>query len=416
MPFKKNIIHRFRLSCLTPVSIGGDLADRLSPYSDFVVSEDEAWVYYINQAKLEQAILEKGALEDYISFIQSGMDNNRSLFNLGEFLAQRLKMDVAEVTARKVPNRGIRQKDRQQLTPVTKTAGRPFLPGSSLKGAFRTAILYHWLVFTPQGKKRLGAYAFNIQQWRELYGQFDRLRRDRNKSREGRSKMRDLKGQILKISRRVFNEEELFGSLREDYGQDSRRIKFRDVSLPDNSLVDIAMKRIRLLAAQREGNQEIPLPREAVHWQEPVILEVAVEPGIQNENLRYWEGDTKGVVKTLSFFGEDAIYFENNELGDANYPEHQKEIESLRRFYATLNERAADGEAFLRLGFGKTVFDNSLGLALLNGIDDERKAGRAMDDFKRAALEVGNLSGIFPVTRTVTFDNLPLGWLKIEPA
>lgn len=416
MSFNKNIIHRFRLSCITPVSIGGDLADRLSPYSDFVVSEDEAWICYINQAKLEQAVLEKGAIEDYIAFIQSGMDNNRSEFDLSGFLEQRLKMEVAEVTARKVPNRGILREKRQQLTPVAKTAGRPYLPGSSLKGAFRTAILYHWLVSTPQGKSRLSAYAFQIQRWRELYDEWRRLRRDRSGGRESRFRMKDLQRDMRSIERKVFNEEELFGTIKGEFGQDSRRIKFRDVGLPAGSLVDIAMKRIRLVEAKQQGSQEIPMPREAVRWEEPVVLEVLVEPGLQNENLRYWEGDTAEIVKNIAFFGEDTVYFENNEVGDAHYHQFKREIGALQEFYAALNGRAAEGEAFMRLGFGKTVFDNSLGLALLNGIGDEKKAANAMRDFKRAALEVGNLDGFFPVTRTVTYDNLPLGWIKIEPA
>jgi hypothetical protein len=75
-----------------------------------------------------------------------------------------------------------------------------------------------------------------------------------------------------------------------------------------------------------------------------------------------------------------------------------------------------NGEHFLRIGFGKTRYDNSLSLSLLNGFEDEEDAYEAFDLFRLLfwRLKEDQLDDLYPVTRTVTAGYQPLGWVKLE--
>ncbi len=385
-------IHRLKLTTITPVCIGGNQDNRLSPYADYVVSNDGQHIQYINQKVLENAVMEADLLDDYVKYIATGVDNNRSRFDLRHFITGELKKEIDEVTAIKVPNHGIQHDSRIEFQPIAKSAGRAYLPGSSIKGALRTAMLYDWLVKTKQGESVLRSYFFLLEKWR-----------DRDVS--NRDVYKDL-----------FKEDKLFGTLRDDLGQDSRRIRVSDSGFTEQWGV-FGVKRIRLLPLNKEGQgSDIPMPREAILSNEEFSLSLTIEPPVRHKALKYLaDQDTDSILKNLNEFTLAALSMENAELNDADNRDNADELEQLSIFNNELLERAEKGEVFIRIGSGKTIYDNSLALALYNG-GDPKESMKAFDSFRKLFWKVKYADRIYPITRTVTNEGLPMGWVKVEKA
>jgi len=396
------------LKTVTPVSVGGDKGEQLSPYSDYIASADGAQLYYLNLPKLERAVLEAHALDAYIKAIRTTINNNRSEFDLELFINDTLKQDVQDFIARRVPQRGIRPGQRVPITPVVKNAGNPYLPGSSLKGALRTAALYDWLVHTNEGLPHLHRAADALSQLRKLREQWLDLKKNQGDFR----KIREIETEIKKLDRAVFDESELFGGLRE--GPEARFLMVRDtLPLGENALEVQALRRIRLVPGK--GKSTIPQVMEAIPAGTELHTELAIWPAFQKKTLAYWNtGDFAEIFKHLQTFSLACI---ENEILDLSAAldtkekfDFEVEIKRLLDFYHNLKARAEAGEIFLRLGFGKTVNDNSLMLALFNGLD--KKA--AWHDMRAVFHKIRRESAFYPVTRLMTESGLPMGWMQIE--
>jgi CRISPR-associated protein Csm5 len=146
------------LTTLSPLFIGS--GKTLSPYSDFIQEGNN--LIYLNQKKIEEAISNKPELiDEYVKEIRRRMNNTKSDASLKDFITTRLKLPLESVTLRKVPLQG--NIGKQQLRQFISTAGRPFIPGSTLKGAFRTAVLYDWLINDNNGKKLLEDFIENLE-------------------------------------------------------------------------------------------------------------------------------------------------------------------------------------------------------------------------------------------------------------
>ncbi len=381
MSYLINRTFQLKLTTVTPVSIG-DGGKLLSPYADYILSDDETKVHYLRKELIEKVVLKKEKLDDYIRFIQLGMDNNRSDFNLKNFILNVLELSLDEVTSYKLPNWGLYAEDRKQIQTVVKSAGVPFIPGSSIKGALRTAMLYDWLANTSEGETERTKYFQEIERWRN------------------RQKADD---------RNLFVEEELFGKLNDKRGQDSRRIKISDTNCIKDGLIVVAAKRIRLKPEGKQSKSgDIPTPREAVFSEQSMDFKLSVEPTLTNPVLDYWEKeDIENILNVLNAFTIAAIDNEIYELEHADDNKFKQEINSMLEFYYDLKQRTDNGEIFLRIGFGKTQYDNSLALTLIH--DEE-----PFLTFRKWLWKVSPKKEIHPVTRTVTPGGKPLGWVKLE--
>jgi CRISPR-associated protein Csm5 len=410
-----NTQHRFRLRTLTPVSIGADEADALSPYADYVLSPDGKQIYYLDQRKVEKAVLAAGLLDEYVTSIANRMDNNRSDFDLDQFLRNRLKLDPKTVARTIAPNHGLSRNNRLNINAIVKDAARPYLPGSSLKGAFRTAMLYDWLAQTKAGEPELKKYVAALPELERAGAEVSRLKKIFKQQRLFRE-FDAAKRTLAEAEKKFFKEENLFGKLND--GPLARFIRVTDSTFASESKLGVyATRRIRLQPNPKVQGRErdIPTPREAIAA--GAVLEFGVSvptQGLADHPLAYWaEKSTAEVLTLLSQFSKACIDNELYEIRQADNRNFQKDIDALEDFYADLQNRAAQGEVFLRLGFGKTVFDNSLALTFLNGIADGKDAEDAFMDYRRGMLGVHPSKRNYPVTRTVTGEGEPLGWVEI---
>jgi CRISPR-associated protein Csm5 len=142
--------HILHIKTLSPVCIGDNKAANLFPYLDFVVNERE--VHYIDKVKLMQSVEKAGggALEAFVDGIErmDPQNPNRSGFDLAGFVKNYLEHQLSDfyIEGRKIQNRGYDVGAKREVTTVIKSAGRPYIPGSTIKGAIRTALLHDWIV------------------------------------------------------------------------------------------------------------------------------------------------------------------------------------------------------------------------------------------------------------------------------
>jgi CRISPR-associated protein Csm5 len=408
------IHHRLQITTLTPVSIGADEADKLSPYADFVFSDDGSRIIYIDRRKLEKAVLSAGLMDEYVASISNQMDNNRADFDLGMFIRKRLNMKVMDIARFTAANQGISPKVKQTVHPIIKDAGRPYLPGSTLKGAIRTAILYDWLVKTNAGEPVMKGYEKALPGLLRARDDFFRLKKDYKQKRLFRE-FDEARRRLSDAEKVFFQEDKLFGRLSD--GPESRFIRVTDTGFADAQDIGMyATRRIRLQPNPRQqGKSEIPTPREALLCSQPLSFAISVVPAFaEGSLLAYWaEKSTPEILSLLNAFTLDALRNEIYELEQANNQDSQSDIDKLYDFYQDLLGRAEAGSTFMRLGFGKTVYDNSLTLAMYNGLGDDDEDA-AFLDYRRGMLGVRDSAINYPVTRTLTADGRPLGWVEVR--
>ena len=386
------------LRTLTPLSIGSDKGEVLSPYADFIFSDDGKKLRYLNLSKIEEAVSQQQKMDEYVRGIQSGMDNNRSDFNLYRFVTGSLKLELDDVTRRAVPQHGLRPGDRRNVVPTVKNAHQPYLPGSSLKGALRTALLYDWLVNT-----KVGEIALN-----EAVALLEKM-----------AKMEDFKKREKEaLAEQVFTEESLMGwptdEKKSPWGPDARFLHVSDSKpLSPDALAVYALRRIRLKPGL--GKSAIPQVLEAIPPGQYLRCSLSIDPWLrekaENKPLDYLvDGDFKAIFANLGAFSRDCIANELYELRDATTRDFEKEVDGLVDFYEKLQRRAEAGAVFLRLGFGKTANDNSLTLALANGLQDQT----AFHQFRAHFHKLKRENDLFPITRTVTPEGEPMGWVEVS--
>lgn len=407
---------KLQLTTITPVAVGGDKGDILSPYADFIFSEDKTKLHYLNLTKVGNAVARAGLLDDYVKGVRLGMNNTRSVFNLETDILDKLPEDKADFFIRTVPHFGL-DTETKQVMAVVKNAGSPYIPGSSIKGAIRTAVLYDWLVNTEAGKKELKTAAQKMEPLLELRIRIQTIQEDKSWRRDfnKRQECTELEKEARKLENDIFNEVKLFGPL--NIGSDARFIRISDTQ-PVNAIEIHALRRIRIVPGVGKRSSAIPQTLESVAPDTKLDFEISILPEFKNAALNYWKtSNFYDIFSVLNQFSKACIHNEIKELGDAlelkPVTNFEGEVQHLLAFYQNLQQRVEAGEILLRLGFGKTINDNSLILALINGLEEEDK--QAIYDFRDAFFKVSDRTDFFPMTRSINHKGEPMGWVSIKP-
>ena len=416
-----NTEHKIKLTTLTPLSILADSGRDLSPYADYIVSPNGESLYYVNHQQVEKVLAQKPQLiDEYVAGIKDSMDNNRSNFNLSRFLTDRLGLDIEDFGG--VPTQGQWRGKKRNIQAIVKDAGRLYLPGSALKGAMRTAILYCWLAYDESGEVEIQKIVKAMKAIAPKCSQLNTLKKKKNfqLSDSERREKRELEKERNRVIGDLFNEEVLFGKLnpRRDEPQIaplSQHIVCRDSAPVGNQhLIATQAERIRRLPERKDGYGKkggtIPMPREAVAANAVFKTSFSIRNGVIPESspIAYLNTDTEGIIKKLNDFALDFVQYEIDKLEEG---ESHSDLNNLIDFYCDLQARIKDGETFMRLGSGKTFYDNSLVLTLLMHPDDTIKTESAKH---LQTIFPNDIKSLHPVTRTIAADGSPFGWVRVE--
>lgn len=380
--------YQVKITTLTPVCIGN--GQKLSPFSDYKLKGDK--LIYLNQEVIKKALEKQpNLIDDYVRGIISGMDNTGSNFDVESFFYNRAKLDLSSLKLKEVDSTA-QPKGNKNLYIILKQVGKyPYIPGSSLKGAIKTALLYNWLISGGNNWCR---------EYLELFDKNKKLTLDEFKEKK-KNLENNFENQLLKYEFTV-GDSNVF---------------------PENSIKVIDTKRLHL----KEGKFIIPQSWEAIKENNNATISISsikieevelinwtqicriINQYSQNSNNQEWE-----------IF--DHCCGENNKLDDDIY-------DSLFAFYETMKENISNADTttcYLKLGSGKGYYFNSIGLTLYDADKTDDKGlfinflrkngfGKIFDKENRQWKDFDLHANEFPLTRFIDLKiNKPLGWIKME--
>lgn len=372
----------YRITTLTPVSIGD--GNTLSAFADYVLEKGK--IYYINQQIIRDKMGKNPELMDfYVEGMIRGKSNTTNTFDLKNFIFNRLKLTLQQAASHSIEAKNVSGK--KEFYTVVKNAGQsPYIPGSTLKGAIKTALLYDWLIDAKND-------------WCENY-----LENLNNKEERGR-----LEAQLMA----EFDKFELGVS-------DSSLLEF-------DTLQAIDIKRLNI----KKGTLDIPQTREAV--KENIACECEIRnvrkliaekaDGTKVYKNYSWE-ELCRIINTFSSHSSDAEWTMLSNIGEKIDDDIYF---SLEDFYEDVEKKTESSTiAYLRLGTGKGFYFNSVALALYDAdmTDGKEKFlkflkangyGKVYNPQNRRVELYDLKPDKFPITRFVEIsDTKPLGWVQLE--
>lgn len=120
----------YEVEILTPTVIGGQ--DKIQSF-EFV--RDGAYLYFINFDRLLEENLFK---ESFVDELTRGLSGNLKDFNIHDVMTK-YNMDFRQFSKYKLKLEGV-QKFPREIVAFVKSAGRFYIPGSSLKGGIRSFV------------------------------------------------------------------------------------------------------------------------------------------------------------------------------------------------------------------------------------------------------------------------------------
>lgn len=372
----------YRITTLTPVSIGD--GNTLSAFADYVLEKGK--IHYINQQIIRDKMGKNPELIDfYVEGMIRGKSNTTNTFDLKNFIFNRLKLTLQQAASHSIEAKNVSGK--KEFYTVVKNAGQsPYIPGSTLKGAIKTALLYDWLIDAKND-------------WCENY-----LENLNNKEERGR-----LEAQLM-----------------------TEFDKF-ELGVSDSSLLDFDMlqaidiKRLHI----KKGSLNIPQTREAVKENIACECEIRNVRKLIAEKAAgtkvYKNYSWRELCKIINKFSDNSCNIEWEIMERFEKKLDNKYYKHLENFYRTIQKRTESlTTAYLRLGTGKGFYFNSIALALYDRDGTENKGqflkflktcgyGKVYNTKQRQVEEYDLNPDEFPITRFVEItETKPLGWIQLE--
>ncbi|AZR72425.1 type III-A CRISPR-associated RAMP protein Csm5 [Anoxybacter fermentans] len=358
------------LEILTPMHIGN--GDVLSPYSDYIYKDGQ--IYYINHQKLEDFIFKldnaSSLIDKFVDIIKKQASGNQSSKYKLENFFEANNLDIKEFTDKIVDcNTDIKNK---QILKCIYTGSRPYIPGSTLKGAIRTSLIYGYL--------KRNSYNLN-----EIIS-------------------------IWKQNKYSYIGQDIFGKFSRDI------MKFLQVSdtepFSDTDIEIIETYRVDI----ESGKTKNPVVFECLKRNLSTKFSMTSKGKKNYHHLEddfdyLYEQNEAVIFDYINDFFEDAIKREISELKSKYKGKGENPFLNIISFYEQLlNEimefKQNKNGAVLRIGAGKTFFENTI-----NNIFSKNE----FEEIKKIKKIKNN--NPFPKTRTVVVDceiiKNSLGWIKI---
>ncbi len=349
MSCKENMI--CKVKTLTPVHVGS--GDRYLAV-DFVIMKDK--VVFIDPLKFFEEITHKSY--DLVNVAREIAEGK----SIGDFIE-----DISKLKTGEVPFIG--KKKRNEILEHVKCCGMPFIPGSTIKGAIRTALLWKAV------KDDRSLLDWTIKHIKNVAGKRRYIKRE------------ELKRLDDALESKVFRK-----SSKDPKNDVLRALKVTDSTQFHRKVV----YEIKFL-----GMGNFSQLVECINFNDSAEIEMQIDKCVQefmDLKLMGQRIDLDTVREAAKEFAEEIVKTETKR----NYPEKTKE-----EFRKVLRAKGI----VLRIGWGIGWYSTTIGTLLKTHPDFEslrRKLGLGKNPrFKR-------FSRNFPVVRRVTCDDKPLGWVAIH--
>ncbi|MEM6699457.1 MAG: type III-A CRISPR-associated RAMP protein Csm5, partial [Bacteroidota bacterium] len=425
--------HKIAIETITPVAIGNN--ETLSPYTDFVFDGQDDLIHVVDKAKIANRIFEideknggtSNLMDEYVAKLRDAFDNNRSTFDLKNFLEKhsQLELSVADYKKKSIAHIGLSPKDRQEINCMVNDNDHPFIPGSSTKGAIKTALLYDWLSNTSSGKYEFGRLMKEVQSTfervRKEVEQLERMSRKRRLSGYERKSIKDLKRQIQGNGRNDGKAKQLNKTFSRTFDQFMMRphralpMEFSRFKVSDTALFQTSDSIFQLTHRlhYNKGTVTIPAVLEAIAPAASSTFQVSILPEMLHNDLQFLNGEhpMENLFKKINDFHMFNIDMELEMLKHGAWSKYigNKERQAFDNYQQFLEQQynkiknALPNEAYFCVGFGKSFFYNSIGLLVFDWKDDRPDDQYSLFDKYCKLFKLGRDGQYeFPLTRTVT--------------
>ncbi len=419
MKSDKYINEKLNITALTPILIGDEEGKNLSPTTDFVVKGGKALI--INQNKLESLLSEDmEILDEYVNSIKDGS------FDLENFIKDKLNADIEELTSFKLSIEGSLGKN--EVKSFINSLGKPFIPGSTIKGAVRTAVIYNFLREDFNGKKI-------VQKLFDPQIRINELESKNYLTSKEKKELKNLSFLVENLKQNRFNKNNNYSY---NYIYDELRIfknqitghDFRHIQISDSQLLNSDNTKIIQLFRYYLTKDDTKTEPWAQVLEEKTTTDFnfKIEKNFKDPFLQTINTNTyKEIFRMVNKFSLDALDFElerfNEYIANGKGDKHKIEenLEGIINYYNELKEKikfSRDNYAVIRIGGGKTYFDNSIGLALYKADKEKFKQFRKILGFWKYRSNGQFVEEDSPITRTFYSNNsknelLPVGWTVI---
>ncbi len=436
-PTNHILSRRIQIETLSPISIGD--GEVLSPYTDFIFNDNQDSIHLLDKTSIVKQIGEKekvkgGLMKEYIDGIYSSFNNNRSEFNLKHFLVERMEMNTTNEAFRTIKQYGLREDRRREIKTMVKDNGQPYISGSTLKGGIKAALLYDWMLENKEGQA-----AFD-KAMRELINVYDKCRREledieylarkARPSRDDKFEIRQLKKRIDQKGgrdlKRTFNRiiDGFLTKEPKNFPRDFNHLRVSDSTLMEEERT--IFQAVKRLHYTKQIN--IPINLEAIEPESQAEFSLKIIPQFNHSGLDYLnsEKSLEELFHRINIFHRHNIGLELDYLDWSTQFENAKgeERRSFRNYQNFLEDlylkikNVLPNEAYMCIGFGKSFFYNSIGLLAYDweGKQDDSQSDEIPVFQKYWQLFFLGNDGQkdFPLTRTVTNEGIPMGWVKIK--
>lgn len=365
------------LQILTPLCVRS--GENASAITDYIHDRKKRVVYLIDQEKLNQWLMDQGESARYlvkeIAAIASSQRGSLAHFFEGHNLSPH---DFSQAILPIAFPDSITFRNWSLNLP-TLTGRKPYIPGSSIKGAIRTALMFDYIKKQNNGRLGYGATPHLPNSPRQLYYGSD-----------------------------IF----CLPGKRSQYLPENDALRFLQVTDTSPS----PLESLRVYALERKGGSRNAIPNLLLGFYPGTEMkfEINILSGYEKANIpEYWkEFFAKGTATILKVIWEYSRLLLIDEIERLNKKAHLEENKSLVQEYTRLlNENKNEikqGGSLLRIGFGKTYYFNSIGYFLSN---EEKEIYKSNWRRIKSVQE-------FPTTRWMihTLENhyLPAGWSLLK--
>jgi len=403
---------KVELTPLSPIHVGTDDAKSLSHLSDYFYDESSGYVCYVDHTKIERFLEEwenpTQIINDFVKRIRVEKTQKSNKYNILVFLKD-YQQNPMDFVKKSLPVSDPQNLKNQKIHVMISSAGRPYIPGSSIKGAIRTALIFEEL------KNNKYILKFIQKHIENTYWLYKSLKNERD-----RKKKKELERNFQKAARKLYNfQEKIFGSFIND------TLKFLQVSdttfFPIQALKIYHTKRVNLNA--RRMGREIPMNYEAIQPNSSMVEFVIQTKAI--EKLHTQDHKLKHLKNYLCIGEESNIFPLLNQYSSA-FIQHElkvligrsKGLEPIILFYKTILEKINKldqrKEAIISLGSCKTFFNSTVDLLFNEDVLMKLRKFEKLG-FSRKG---NNFVDPFPITRTIYFEKGNIcgvfGWAHIK--
>lgn len=343
---------QLKLEIITPVHIGS--GEVLSSYSDYVCGD--GYIYYMDHETIVRELAKKpdsdNLIDSFIEIIKGQAGGNNAYKMKFIDLLEKVSLDYKKTYLQKVR---ATEKITEQINLHIKTVNQAYIPGSTLKGAIRTALLgYHY-----QAKEEKMPRSYIGE---DIFDKFDK----------------DIL-KFLSISDSTTFED-----------KDLRICKFYRYNLDSSKTT-------------------IPIVNEVIDsGQATFSITCKAEKKQVSDKFYYLlKGQEKELLPFINKYTQKNIEIELKALQKSSGKEAKKLKDFYNRLLDTIENIDSSKEAILRIGSGKTYFDNTIG----QKISKDKFYRIIKDNFKKAD------PNRFPKTRTILIEKAETkvpGWVKIS--